>query len=165
MSLKTRPKCNLGIVISYHSSVNLNFSGRLPDSYFCAVLIYFYHFLGFIYGQCFLNCQSLEYTYCHAMQFTTFLHIVVSVCSVGLPLSLSLLYSSCRGSFTFFLLFTASILLFYCFANAWEFSALLMIEVLFKPLLIPKKRGSFVQARVLLILRKCQQCGSGDLQG
>ena len=149
----------------YHSSVNLNFSGRLPDSYFCAVLIYFYHFLGFIYGQSFLNCQSMEYTYCHAMQLTTFLHIVISVCSVGLPLSLSLLYSSCCGSFTFFLFFTASILLFYCFANAWAFCFAddrSFVQAITYP---QKKRGSFVQARVLLILRKCQQWGSGDLQG
>lgn len=127
----------------YHSSVNLNFSDRLPDSYFCAVLIYIYHFLGFIYGQSFLNCQSMKYNYCHAMQ----LHHISSHCDICMLCWPSLIYLYC----TFFLFFTASILLFYCFANAWEQSALLMIEVLFKLLLIPPpppKKGEEVLSKL-----------------
>lgn len=103
------------------SSMNLSSSGRLPDSYSCVVQINFYHFPGFIYRQTGLNFQSMGMYLVpsHASH-----HIVISICSVGLHLSLSSLYSlcCCFTPFTSFIFLLHCLCTpFCCFANALSF--------------------------------------------
>lgn len=153
----------------YHSSVNLNFSGRLPDSYFCAVLCCADLFLPFPWshirtkfpqlpkhGIYLLPCNATHHISSHCDICMLCWPSLITIFTVLIMLWLLHFFSLLHSIYTPFLLLCQCMGVF-CFADDRSF-----VQAITYP---QKKRGSFVQARVLLILRKCQQWGSGDLQG
>lgn len=159
MSLKTRPKCNLGIVITHQWTLILVIGFQIPISVPCwsifTISLVSYTDKVSSIAKAWNIIIAMQ---CNSSHFFTlwYLYALLAFPYLSLLYIFSLLHS----------VYTPFLLLCQCMGAIRFADDRSFVQAITYPPSPPKKRrGSFVQARVLLILRKCQQCGSGDLQG